>query len=153
MQFPVAMTSRAEPARSLRWFSPIAALILTVVTGGIIFAALGQDPVKALYTFFVAPLDSLRGWSEVAIKMTPLLLCAVGLVVCFRANVWNIGAEGQLVAGAIAGGAVALLADSSTGAWFVIPVMLASAAGGGLGGGLKEHLRQEFNKYGIEESH
>lgn len=145
MQFPVAMTSRAEPARSLRWFSPIAALILTVVTGGIIFAALGQDPVKALYTFFVAPLDSLRGWSEVAIKMTPLLLCAVGLVVCFRANVWNIGAEGQLVAGAIAGGAVALLADSSTGAWFVIPVMLASAAGGALWGAFTALLRHKFH--------
>ena len=52
----------------------------------------------ALRTFFVEPLATVRGWSEVAVKMTPLLLCSVGLVVCFRANVWNIGAEGQLIA-------------------------------------------------------
>ena len=62
--------------------------------------------------------------------MTPLLLCAAGLVVCFKANVWNIGAEGQLIAGAITGGVVALACDPSWGRWYVVLVMLASAAGG-----------------------
>lgn len=92
MNFPIAMTSRQEPARSLRWLSPALALLLTVVAGAVIFAALGKDPVEALVTFFISPLDSLSGWAEVCVKMTPLLLCSVGLVVCFRANVWNIGA-------------------------------------------------------------
>ena len=129
MNFPIAMTSRQEPARSLRWLSPALALLLTVVAGAVIFAALGKDPVEALVTFFISPLDSLSGWAEVCVKMTPLLLCSVGLVVCFRANVWNIGAEGQLVAGAIAGGAVALMCNDTTGPWFVVLVMLASALG------------------------
>lgn len=62
--------------------------------------------------------------------MTPLLLCAAGLVVCFKANVWNIGAEGQLIAGAITGGVVALACDPSWGRWYVVLVMLASAVGG-----------------------
>lgn len=145
MNFPLSMTPRLEPARSLRWYSPALALVLTILTGGLIFALLGQDPVKALYTFFIAPLDSVRGWTEVAVKMTPLLLCAAGLVVCFRANVWNIGAEGQLVAGAIAGGTVALCADSTTGPAFVILVMLASALGGALWGAVTAFLRHKLH--------
>ena len=126
LQFPIAMTPRTEPARALAWLSPVIAFALTVFTGFCLFAALGQDPVKALGVFFIAPLDSLRGWTEIAVKMTPLLLCAAGLVVCFKANVWNIGAEGQLIAGAITGGVVALACDPSWGRWYVVLVMLAS---------------------------
>ena len=92
MNFPIQMTARPEPARSLRWVSPAVALLLTVLTGAVLFALLGQDPIVALCTFFVEPLATVRGWTEIAVKMTPLLLCSVGLVVCFRANVWNIGA-------------------------------------------------------------
>ena len=80
MNFPIAMTSRQEPARSLRWLSPALALLLTVVAGAVIFATLGKDPVEALVTFFISPLDSLSGWAEVCVKMTPMLLCSVGLV-------------------------------------------------------------------------
>ena len=78
MNFPIAMTSRQEPARSLRWLSPALALLLTVVAGAVIFATLGKDPVEALVTFFISPLDSLSGWAEVCVKMTPLLLCIMG---------------------------------------------------------------------------
>lgn len=145
MQCPIQLELRSEVARGLRWFSPLLALILTIATGGLIFYALGKDPVSALYTFFIDPLDSLRDWAEVGVKMTPLLLCAVGLVVCFRANMWNIGAEGQLIAGAIAGGAVALMADSTTGGYYVIVVLLASALGGAVWGALTALLRHKFH--------
>lgn len=145
MTLPFKMTPRQEPQRVLRWGSPLLAVVLTVVTGFLLFAALGQDPVQALYTFFVAPLETVRGWTEIAVKMTPLLLCAAGLVVCFKANVWNIGAEGQLVFGAITGGLVALQADASTGPWFVILVMCASAAGGALWGAVTALLRHRFH--------
>ena len=74
MQFPISMTPRQMPAKSLAWISPVIAIVLTIVTGFILFAALGQDPVVALKTFFIAPLDSMRGWTEVGVKMTPLLL-------------------------------------------------------------------------------
>ena len=84
IQFPLTLTPRQEPAKSLRWVSPSIAIALTVVTGFILFWALGEDPVRALRTFFIAPLETMRGWTEVGVKMTPLLLCAVGLVVCFR---------------------------------------------------------------------
>ena len=145
LQFPIAMTPRTEPARALAWLSPVIAFALTVFTGFCLFAALGQDPVKALGVFFIASLDSLRGWTEIAVKMTPLLLCAAGLVVCFKANVWNIGAEGQLIAGAITGGVVALACDPSWGRWYVVLVMLASAVGGAVWGGFTALLRHRFH--------
>ncbi|MDO5532043.1 ABC transporter permease [Sutterella sp.] len=144
-QFPIAMTPRPERARSFALLSPLIALLLTVLTGFILFAALGQDPWRALSIFFIAPLDSLRGWTEVGVKMTPLLLCAVGLVVCFKSNIWNIGAEGQLVVGAITGGIAALACDPSFGKWYVVVVMLASAAGGAVWGGITALLRHKFH--------
>ena len=94
----------------------------------LLFALLGRAPEQVIEVFFIAPLATLRGWGEVGLKAAPLILCGVGLALCFRANVWNIGAEGQLIAGAIAGGGVALLATPGAGAgWFVI-VLLAGAA-------------------------
>ena len=104
MHFPIKLIARSEPSRCLRWVSPVAALVLTVVAGALLFAVLGKNPLTSLYVFLVAPLETLRGWCEVGVKMTPLLLCAVGLTMCYRANVWNIGAEGQLLAGAVLGG-------------------------------------------------
>ncbi len=145
MKCPIRLEPRQEISKGLRWVSPVVALILTVITSGIIFAVLGKDPLQALYTFFIDPLDSLRDWSEITVKMTPLLLCAVGLVVAFRANVWNIGAEGQLVMGAVAGGAVALMADSSTPGVWVVVVLVASALGGALWGAITALLRHRFH--------
>jgi simple sugar transport system permease protein len=73
------------------------------------------------------------------------LLIALGLAVCFRSNVWNIGAEGQYVMGAMAASGVALLADASTGRWIVLAVMLAGVLGGMVWGGLTAWLRDRFN--------
>jgi ABC-type uncharacterized transport system permease subunit len=71
---------------------------------------LGKDPVRGLQVFFVEPVKSLYALSELSIKATPLILIALGLAVCFRSNVWNIGAEGQFVVGALAAGWVAMQA-------------------------------------------
>lgn len=136
---------RATASRAWIWWSPVVAVVLTLATGTLLFAALGANPWQGLNVFFVAPLSSARGWSELALKATPLVLCGVGLAVCFRTNVWNIGAEGQLIAGAIAGGGIALLAapDSSQ-IWFVA-VLLASMAGGALWAAITAWLRDRYN--------
>ena len=145
MQFPIKLVPRADVSSRSKWISPIGALLLTILAGAMLFAGLGKDPLQALYVFLIAPLESLRGWCEVGVKMTPLLMCAVGLVVCFRANIWNIGAEGQFVMGAIAGGWVALQAGPETGSWFLIPVLLAGIAGGAIWGAVVALLRDRFN--------
>jgi simple sugar transport system permease protein len=145
MNWPLALVPRAQPSRLLTWLSPALAIGLTVACGMVLFAALGKDPVQAVTVFFIAPLSTLRGWSEVGLKMTPLVLCGVGLALCFRANVWNIGAEGQLLAGALAGGGVALLAGPGTGGAIVVGVILASALGGMAWAALTALLRDRFN--------
>jgi simple sugar transport system permease protein len=111
----------------------------------LLFGLLGKSPLQAIGVFFFEPLTSLRGWGEVGLKAAPLVLCAVGLALCFRANVWNIGAEGQLIAGAIAGGGVALLATKDSSGAIVGGVIVASAAGGMVWAAITAWLRDRFN--------
>src|SRR3546814_948262 len=82
--------------------------------GLVLFLAVGKDPFASLAVFFLEPIKDLRGWSEVGVKVAPLLLISVGLAMCFRASVFNIGAEGQLVMGALASGAVVLYFDDGS---------------------------------------
>jgi simple sugar transport system permease protein len=121
------------------------ALALTVLLGTVLFAALGKDPVRGLQMFFWEPLKSTYAIGELMVKATPLLLIALGLAVCFRSNVWNIGAEGQFVIGAVCAGGVGLLADKSTGGWIMPAVLLAGVLGGMLWAGLTAVLRDRFN--------
>lgn len=145
MTLPFALVPRAAPSRLLTWASPLIALVLTVLCGMLLFALLGKDPMAAIRVFFIEPLRTVRGVSEVLLKATPLILCAVGLALCFRANVWNIGAEGQLIVGAIAGGAVALLATRDTSGAIVIAVLLAAVAGGMAWAAITALLRDRFH--------
>ncbi len=139
------MTLRPAPSPWMAYLSPLLALAVTALFGWALFTWLGKDPMAALRVFFVTPLSTPRGWSEVGLKMTPLVLCAIGLVICYRANVWNIGAEGQLVAGGIAAGATALLATKSSPAAFAVLVLLAGMLGGMVWGALTAVLRDRFN--------
>lgn len=125
--------------------SGLIALVTTLVLGAILFAALGHDPVAGLRVFLVTPLENLRGWAEVGLKMTPLLLASLGLALCYRANVWNIGAEGQLVMGAVAAGGVALLATADSSPAFAWAVVLAGALGGMAWAAVTAGLRDRFN--------
>ncbi|MBA2411802.1 MAG: ABC transporter permease [Burkholderiaceae bacterium] len=136
---------REHASRTWLWLSPIVAIALTLLAGAVLFALMGTSPLNGLHIFMIEPLSSMRGWTELALKATPLILCGVGLAVCFRANVWNIGAEGQLIAGAIAGGGIALLATADTPrVWFGF-VLLAAAAGGALWASITAWLRDRFH--------
>jgi ABC-type uncharacterized transport system permease subunit len=136
---------RPAPSRVMSFASPVLALAITMLIGIALFMFLGKDPLRALQIFFVEPLKSGYALSELALKATPLLLIALGLAVCFRANVWNIGAEGQFVVGAVAAGGVAMLAGPETGRWFVVPVLLAGVLGGMAWAGLVALLRDKAN--------
>jgi ABC-type uncharacterized transport system permease subunit len=145
VSWPVALVPRAQPSRALTWLSPLAAAVLTMIAGALLFALMGKDPVQGLRVFLVEPLATQRGWSELALKATPLMLCAVGLTLCFRANVWNIGAEGQLIAGAIAGGTGALLATPGTSPAIVPVILLVGAFGGVAWASITAWLRDRYN--------
>src|SRR6476659_11450508 len=100
---------RPQPSKAMSFASPVLALAITVVIGVVLFLLLGKDPLRGLQVFFVEPLKSGYALGELALKATPLLLIALGLAVCFRSNVWNIGAEGQFIVGAIAASGIAML--------------------------------------------
>ena len=139
---------RPQPSQMMALASPVLALAITVLIGVALFAWLGKDPVKGLAVFFVEPLKNAYQLSELAVKATPLILIALGLAVCFRSNVWNIGAEGQFVVGALAAGWVALQAGPDT-AWLgrgiVVPILLAGVLGGMVWAAIVALLRDRFN--------
>lgn len=141
------LEKRPSPSALMSWLSPVFAVLLTVACGVILFLALGKDPLAGLAVFFLEPIKDLQGWSEVGVKVAPLLLISVGLAICFRANVFNIGAEGQLVVGAATGGAVALFFDQGEGggALMITLVLLAGMAGGMAWAAMTAFLRDRFN--------
>ncbi len=139
------LEARPQPSALWSYASPVLALLITVVIGVALFAALGKDPVSGLRVFFWEPIRGAYALGELTVKATPLLLIALGLAVCFRSNVWNIGAEGQYVLGAIAASGVALLADKTSSGWIVLPIILAGVLGGMFWAAITAYLRDRFN--------
>ena len=127
----VELERRPIPSRVMTLLSPVIAVALTLATAALLLALDRVNPLEGLYVYFLQPLTV--GWSltELAVKASPLILIAIGLSVCFLANLWNIGAEGQYIAGAMLGGWFAL-AFHTTGAWWVLPAMLVLGALGGM---------------------
>ena len=139
------LEARSQPSPAWTYGSPVLALAVTVLIGVLLFVALGKDPVAGLRVFFWDPIKSPYALGELTVKATPLLLIALGLAVCFRSNIWNIGAEGQYVLGAIAASGVALMADKGSSSWIVLPVILAGILGGMFWAGITAWLRDRFN--------
>lgn len=136
---------RPEPSRVAGLVSPLVAALATLIVGFVLFTALGRDPLVAFHAFFIKPVESAYGVSELLLKASPLMLIATGLAVGYRANVWNIGAEGQLLLGAVAGGGLALaFADSDSP--LLLPAMIVAGALGGMAwAAIPAWLRTRFN--------
>lgn len=119
----IKLIPRTNPSPWLTVISTLAALIATVVIGALIFTLLGYDAGQSLYQFFISPLSRLDRISDLVVKACPLIIIALGLVFCYRANIWNIGAEGQFILGALAAGAFALSVPDSTSP-MLLPMMM-----------------------------
>jgi ABC-type uncharacterized transport system permease subunit len=145
----ISLVRRAEPAQSMMWLSPVLAAVLSAIAMGILFALLGRAPLAALNVLFISPLSSVDNLAELGLKATPLLLCAIGIAVGVRAQVWNIGAEGQFTMGAIAAGGIALWLGGGD-HWWVLPLMfLAGIVGGAAWAGVPALLKTRFNAHEI----
>ena len=118
---------RREPSTLMLGLSPLIAIGLTILTGMIVFTTMGYDGFHAVGSIFLEP----QRWADIGVKGAPLIMIALGLAVGFRANVWNIGAEGQYIMGAIAGTGVALLTYDMTG-WWILPAMVLAGILGGM---------------------
>ncbi len=141
----IKIVKRDEVSKSIFFLTPILAIILTLIGGGLIFYFLGFNPLEALKFFFIVPISDVYGFSELLLKATPLCLIAIGLSFCFKSNNWNIGAEGQLTFGGIVGGGVALLFYNQEGFYILPIVILAGAIGGMLYAMIPAILKTYFN--------
>ncbi len=143
--WPFRLEKRPAPSSAMRLASPLIAATAMALTGLLVFLILGKDPMTAFQVFFLKPLSTTYDLGELALKATPLMLCALGLALGFRANVWNIGAEGQLTLGAIAGSGIALFWGEALGA-FALPVMMIAGALGGMAwAAIPAFLRTRFH--------
>ena len=156
----IELDPRPQPSRALALLSPVIAITLTLIAGGILIALMGRPPLEALRIYFFQPFEEFWMWltlptgeremwlytpSEVIVKAIPLALIGSGLAVCFRANVWNIGAAGQYTMGAIIGGWIALSAPEGASGIWLAPYLIAGVLGGMLWAAIPALLRVRFN--------
>ena len=88
---------------------------------------------RRLCVYFIAPLTDSYSLQEIAVKATPLVMIAIGLSLCYLANAWNIGAEGQFLIGAVAGSWLAVKTQGTdAGAWVLPAMLLLGAVAGAL---------------------
>jgi len=141
----IELEKRKEPSKTMLYLTPFLAVIATMVAGAIIFTLIGHDGLGAVRKIFLDPLLDTYKWQDLGVKAAPLILIGVGLAIGFKANVWNIGAEGQYVMGGLAGTGVALATWGMTG-WWILPLMcIAGIAGGAAYAGIPALLKTRFN--------
>ena len=144
----IRFEKRLAPSRKTTILTPIIAVILTMIAGGIMFAALGKDPFEAIRIIFWDPLfdENFASYSrpQLLVKAGPLILIAIGLSIGFKAGIWNIGAEGQYIMGAIFGAAAALAVYPAESPFIFPAMIIAGALGGWLWAMIPAILKTKF---------
>ena len=142
---PFRLVPRLVASPTMQVVAPLVAIALTLVVGLAVFATLGQDPLRAFRAFFIDPIADLNGISELLLKASPLCLIALGLSIGYRANIWNIGAEGQMYIGGVFATGLAIHFQESWGAAMLPAMLLAGALGGAAWASITALLRAQFN--------
>src|SRR5450631_1221944 len=133
----IDLEARLQRSTIREILAPVGALIVAILIGGVVVALMGRSTIEAFNVYFVEPLSQSYSLQAIAVKASPLILIAVGLAFCYRANLWNIGAEGQFIAGGALGGWLGILTNGGAmqetlGGWWILPAMLIMGAIGGL---------------------
>ena len=139
------LEARAESSKLMSYASPLIAIVLMLFGGLLLFTFLGKDPIEGFKIFFINPVSDTYGVSELFLKATPLMLVAIGLAIGFRANVWNIGAEGQYIMGGAAASAVAVYFYESDSVFVLVAMVIAGGIGGMLWASVPAFLKTRFN--------
>ena len=135
---------RPERSKRMMLLSPVLAVGLTLVTGAVIFALLGLNPLRALYAYFVEPLTTLWSLEQLVVKAAPLVLIGAGLSVCYRANVWNIGAEGQFTMGAVFCGLIPVYLTGWQSPFTMVAMLVLGVLGGMAWAAIPAALKNRF---------
>ncbi len=141
----IRLEKRPEPSSFWSFAAPPLAIALALLAGALMFALLGHDPLRALHVYFLEPLSTFWSLEELMVKAAPLVLIGLGLALAYRANVWNIGAEGQLVMGAIAGSLVPVLLPGWNDPLALVAMLALAMAGGAAWAAIPAILKNRFN--------
>jgi simple sugar transport system permease protein len=141
----IKLEKRRLPSRSMLFVTPLASVVLTMLIGMLVFDALGIDGWAAVRDLFLTPILASYKWQDVALKAAPLVIIALGLSVGNRAQVWNIGAEGQYILGALCAAGVGMAFGASGGVLVVLAMVLAGMAGGAVWAWIPAVLRTRFS--------
>ena len=131
----IELERRTAPSPIFEFLAPLLAIVVAVLMGGALLLAIGKSPQQAFLVYFLEPFSDAWSLQELAVKASPLILIASGLAFCYRANLWNIGAEGQFVIGGLLGGTIAVVThgmDHALGGYWILPAMLLTGALGGM---------------------
>ncbi|NVK30835.1 MAG: ABC transporter permease [Gammaproteobacteria bacterium] len=141
----IQLTKRPQASKLFAALSPLLAFALTLIAGAIIFWLNDKPPAQAIYMYFIEPLIAEWSLHDLAIKAAPLIMIGVGLAVCYRANAWNIGAEGQFVVGAIVGSLVPIFWPDFQSPLTLPLMLLLGALGGALFAAIPAWLKVRMN--------
>ncbi|MDE2444824.1 MAG: ABC transporter permease [Alphaproteobacteria bacterium] len=140
----IRFEKRPEPSKFMQAITPIAAIALTMIIGALLFDALGYDGQRTIKEFFLTPILASYKWQDVATKAAPLIIIALGLSLGNQAKIWNIGAEGQYIVGALAGAGVAYLTPAVESHIILVLMLIAGVAGGAVWAAIPAFLRARF---------
>lgn len=141
----IRFEKRPDPSRTMLFLTPVLAVVLTMLIGIVLFQALGYDGLKTVEAIFFTPVLAAYKWQDVATKAAPLIIIALGLSLGNQAKVWNIGAEGQYVAGALGGAYIAYLTPNVTGSWVILLMIVVGAICGMAWAAIPAFLKTRYN--------
>jgi ABC-type uncharacterized transport system permease subunit len=131
------------------WLAPLAALAAALLGGGVVIAAVGDDPIAVYGLLFGSALSWPDGIGYTLFYATPLLCTGLAVAVAFHAGLFNIGAEGQLCAGAFAAAWVGITCAGLP-AWLLAPLAaVAAIAAGGAWGAVPGALKARFGAHEV----
>jgi general nucleoside transport system permease protein len=145
----IMLVPRADPSGLAGFLAPIVAFVVALLVGGLLVAAFGRSPWQAFDIYFVQAFADLWILQQILAKATPLIIIAMGLAFCFRANRWNIGAEGQYLFGILCGSSLVL---ATTGMAWSLPILFAACVLAMLGGAAYAGVAAVLkNRFGVNE--
>jgi len=140
----IRIRKRASPSVLSSMLVPLVAVLFALITGSLLILIAGLNPVDVYAAMLDGVVRSRSGLVEVVLKVAPILLASLGVALAFRASFWNIGAEGQIYAGAIVAFGVGSAMGSLPAAIVLPTVVIAGFAGGALWGIIPALLKSRF---------
>ena len=136
---------RNAPSKPLIFATPFISIAVTVLLSSTMLLLQGKSLQTTFYAFFVEPFESTYAISEIFLKFGPLLLIAQALAIGFRAKIWNIGAEGQMIMGAILASSIPVYFTDSESPLLLPAMIILGALGGMAWAAIAAFLKVRFN--------